>query len=138
MIGLWRGPIVLQDGRKGIAEFSFCPHFEGNLIELVALSIDAETGESQAWGMAHLALDRAGRTVWRQFNQRIGFATLNEVDDDPGVLSASGSLSAGRQMMISIRQDGDELAVTVSSGMPDGPKTVSRMRRASRTLRERP
>jgi len=140
-LGVWRGPAELEDGRKGIAEFRLSPYFEGQLIEVEGLSIDAESGESQSWGIAHVVLDASGRAVWRQFNRRIGFCTLHESPDDPEVLTVRGALPGGREMVVNWQVQGDELFLTVAaleaSGNEPGRRTTSRMCRVGSGYGER-
>jgi hypothetical protein len=140
MLGTWRGPITLDSGWQGIFETSFTPYFEGAMIEVNGRSFDPATGESYTWGLGQVALDEAGRVVWRSFHSRIGFSTMREVDDDPDVLTLKGPLAGNREMIVCWQLDGDELQLTVSAleqaaGATE-PHTVTRLRRVSLPMPE--
>ena len=88
------------------------------MIEVFGHSIDGEDGLSQSWGMAHMALAADNRVIWRHYNQRIGFATMREIEDDPDVLTIEGQLANERIMTLSWQFEENDLHLTVSTHAP--------------------
>jgi hypothetical protein len=108
-LGRWRGTTEHHDGRKVMAEFTFTPYFNGEMIQLDVLVIDPETGQAINGGVGMLALDERGRAVDVIASERLGHAVLRENPDEPEVLSLSGQLAGNLEYVITFRREGDEL-----------------------------
>jgi hypothetical protein len=136
-LGVWRGPITWSNGRSGLMQFSFESIFNGQAVEVRTVAFDSEGAMLNA-GHGFLSIGRDGRVVNNMYYNLVGFAVLNEVPDDPGMLSLQGPLPGNRWMdaVMFVEEDVLTLSSRIGEGYAardEGPRTVTRMRRVGLT-----
>lgn len=90
-------------------QFELTTRMNGEMIQLDALMIDLETGQTLTRGMGLWGLGPDGRVSNTMFSSQFGHVLLHEQPDDADVLSMVGQLSGSMMFTVTLRIVGDRL-----------------------------
>lgn len=128
-LGCWRGARVTDDSPPTLFQIEIVPHFDGEVLQVDALVVNIETGETLARGIGFWTLDAEGRVINTAFRSDFGHCVLRESPDDEEVLAMEGGLPGNQKFVVTMRHAGDEIELNsrVFSGYQsaDGPERVS-------------
>lgn len=111
-LGHWRGPGTMVGVTPSFIEISFKPLFEGDVLEVISSSWDAETGQCLSTGIGYWSSGPDGKIAAAIFSPGLGSVMMLEVPDDPAAVAIEGMASGNLRFTVALLAEGETLTLT--------------------------